>query len=73
MDKAKFIVHKEQWSESNDQRYVRISLTVPHYIIAFITWDNGQALAYNIKEAKREIINKLMEDLMETDEWFEKD
>jgi hypothetical protein len=71
MDKAHFTVHDELWSESADYRYGRLSLYVPHYMCAFITHKDGKAQEYNIKLAKRQMMNKLIEELMGTEDWFE--
>jgi hypothetical protein len=69
--KAHWIVHDEQWSVDAHYKYGRISLYTPNYSTTFITHQNEKAIEFNIKEAKRAMINKLLEDLLGTEDWFE--
>lgn len=71
--KARFIIHKERWSIDSDRKYTNISLYVPNYAISFVTEQKGKAIAFDLKLAKRQLINVLLADLMETEDWFETD
>jgi hypothetical protein len=71
--KAQWIISDEMWSIDANYKYARLQLYVPNYVSCFLTHKDGRAVEFNIMCAKREILKKVFEDLMGTEDWFEKD
>lgn len=73
MDKARFYVSDQKHFIDKDGSYFSVSIHIPSYyylIESIAPWETREQV---IQKAKKELINKLLADLMETEDWFEED
>lgn len=71
--KAHFSVLDDWRFDDNYQgeQYFKIVLTGGMYVcVSTIAHNDSEAKTFNIKMAKRQLINKLLEDLLETEDWL---
>lgn len=74
MKRATWIIRDENYYSfiPGAPTYGQVMLSSQNLVYAF-TLNGGLDREKLIKQAKRELINMLLEDLMETEEWYETD